>query len=163
MFFRRAGANVDLAAVGTELKVVSSHQVPVIADKLLEDCKDEIYDLIVLPGGIPGAENLQKSEILAELLKRQNQEEKLFGAICASPAVVLEHHGLLDGKEATCHPLFAEKLQSQEHVDKGVVFDKNCVTGRGAGASIEFGLELLGILMGEDKKKEVATQMALAI
>lgn len=161
--FRRASVHVDIAAVGSQLQVTSSHQVPVIADKFIGDCKNEIYDLIVLPGGIPGAENLQKSELLLDLLKQQNEEKKLYGAICASPAVVLEHHGLLEGKKATCHPLFIDRLSSQESVEERVVFDKNCVTSKGAGTSIEFGLELLGILMGDDKKKEVAAQMAISI
>ncbi|MCP3887918.1 MAG: DJ-1/PfpI family protein [Desulfobulbaceae bacterium] len=159
--FRRAGVEVDLVAIGEELKVVSSHQVPVIADKLIADCAEEKYDLIVLPGGIPGADNLKNSEVLIKLLKKQNRENKLYGAICASPAVVLEPHGLLEGKKATCHPLFIEKLPSQEHADQGVVVDSNCVTSRGAGTSIDFGLELLGILMGDEKKQEVARQMAI--
>jgi 4-methyl-5(b-hydroxyethyl)-thiazole monophosphate biosynthesis len=158
---RRAGIEVDLAAVGDDVQVTSSHNVPVIADKLIIACAEERYDLIVLPGGIPGAENLKKSEILAALLKKQNSEDRLYGAICASPAVVLEPQGLLKGKKATCHPLFIDKLPSQEHAEKSVIFDKNCITSRGAGTSIEFGLELLAILLGDEKKQEVAKQMAI--
>jgi 4-methyl-5(b-hydroxyethyl)-thiazole monophosphate biosynthesis len=161
--FRRAGAHVDLAAIGDTLLVTSSHNVQVMADRLLFDCTEETYDLIVLPGGIPGAENLKNSRILAELLKKQNAEDKLYGAICASPAIVLEHHGLLQGKKATCHPLFVNQLSIQEKVGEKVVVDKNCVTGRGAGTSIEFGLDLVGILMGEEKKKEVAKGMAIEL
>jgi protein deglycase len=161
--FRRAGAQVDLAAVGDNLQVTSSHNVKVMADRKLSDCVDETYDLIVLPGGIPGAENLKNSVVLVELLKKQNSENRLYGAICASPAVVLEHHGLLEGKKATCHPQFVGHLSTQEHVGERVIFDKNCVTSRGAGTSIEFGLELLGILMGEEKKREVAKGMAIEL
>jgi len=161
--FRRAGVRVDMAAVGDSLQVTSSHDVRIMADRTILDCANEVYDLIVLPGGIPGAENLQKSTVLAELLQRQNREDKLYGAICASPALVLEHHGLLEGKKATCHPLFADRLSSEQYVGEKVWFDKNCVTGRGAGTSIEFGLELLGILLGEDKKKQVAKGMAIEV
>lgn len=159
--FRRAGAHVDLAAIGDSLLVTSSHNVQVMADRLLLDCIKENYDLIVLPGGIPGAENLKNSLVLAELLKKQNDEDKLYGAICASPAVVLEHHGLLKGKSATCHPLFVGQLSVQDKAGEKVVVDKNCITSRGAGTSIDFGLDLVGILMGEEKKKEVAKGMAL--
>ncbi len=159
--FRRAGAHVDLAAVGDELRVTSSHNVQVTADRMLKECVDEAYDLIVLPGGIPGAENLKNSDILGELLRKQNSEEKLYGAICASPAVVLNHHGLLEGKKATCHPLFAEHLSGEEYTGEKVVVDRNCVTSKGAGTSIDFGLELVGVLMGEEKKKEVAKGMAI--
>lgn len=159
--FRRAGVRVDIAAVGENLQVTSSHDVPVIADRFLAECVDESYDLIVLPGGIPGADNLKKSETLAELLKKQHSENKLYGAICASPAVVLEHHGLLKGKKATCHPLFVDRLSLQESAGERVVVDQNCVTGRGAGTSIEFGLELLEILLGAEARREVAKGMAL--
>lgn len=161
--FRRAGADVDLAAIGDTLLVTSSHNVQVMADSLLFDCKEKNYDLIVLPGGIPGAENLKNSSVLAELLRKQNDEGKFYGAICASPAVVLQHHGLLQGKRATCHPFFADQLTIQEKAGKSVVIDKNCVTGRGAGTSIEFALELVGLLLGEAKKKEVAKGMAINI
>lgn len=161
--FRRAGVRVDMAAVGEDLQVTSSHEVRIFADKLLADCTEEDYDLIVLPGGIPGADNLKNSTLLAELLKKQNSEDRLYGAICASPAVVLEHHGLLEGKKATCHPLFVDQLRTREQAGEHVVIDQNCVTSKGAGTSIEFGLELLGILMGEEAKKEVAKGMALEL
>lgn len=159
--FRRAGADVDLAAIGDALLVTSSHNVQVMADSLLLDCKEKNYDLIVLPGGIPGAENLKNSPVLVELLRKQNDEGKLYGAICASPAVVLQHHGLLQGKKATCHPFFADKLTIREKAKESVVIDKNCVTSRGAGTSIEFALELVGLVLGEAKKKEVAKGMAV--
>jgi len=161
--FRRGEALVDTAALGEQLQVTSSHGVTVLADKLLSDCAEVEYDLIVLPGGIPGAENLQKSELLAAMLRKQNQENKFYGAICASPAIVLEHHGLLAGKEATCHPMFAQGLGDRKKIGQGVVIDGNCVTSRGAGTSIDFALELLEILMGEDKRKTVARTMALEV
>lgn len=161
--FRRAGARVDLASISDTLSVTSSHKVQIMADRLLPDCADESYDLIVLPGGIPGAENLRKSALLAELLNKQNNEEKLYGAICAAPAVVLEHHGLLEGKRATCHPLFVDQLVKPDTSGERVVFDQNCVTSRGAGTSIEFGLELVGLLLGEEKKREVAKGMAIDV
>jgi 4-methyl-5(b-hydroxyethyl)-thiazole monophosphate biosynthesis len=159
--FRRAGAHVDLVTITGNRQVISSHGVPVITDKYISDCVSEEYDLIVLPGGIPGSENLANSVALQTLLKKQNDAGRLYGAICAAPALVLGRQGLLDDKDATCHPLFVEHLPSQEHTDKSVVVDKNCVTARGAGASIEFSLKLLEVLMGADKKEEVAQQMAL--
>lgn len=159
--FRRAGAHVDLVTITGNRQVVSSHGVPVVTDKYISDCVGEQYDLIVLPGGIPGSENLAASVALKNLLKKQNDAGRLYGAICAAPALVLGNHGLLDGKDATCHPLFVEHLPSQKHAAESVVFDKNCITARGAGASIEFSLKLLEVLMGADKKEEVAKQMAL--
>jgi 4-methyl-5(b-hydroxyethyl)-thiazole monophosphate biosynthesis len=158
--FRRAGARVDMASVN-DLVITSSHNVKIYADKLIDDCVEEDYDLVAVPGGIPGAENLKNSETLIKILKKQNEEDKIYGAICASPALVLEHHGLLEGKKATCHPLFAANLSNQDHLQQKVVVDKNCVTSRGAGTVIDFGLELVGIVMGEQKKREVAKGMAV--
>ena len=158
---RRANVEVDTAALGESLQVTSSHGVTVIADKLLSDCLDQVYDLIALPGGIPGAENLKNSPELAELLKKQLKEERLYGAICASPALVLEHHGMLEGKQATCHPGFVSQLSSQEHTGQKVVVDGNCITSRGAGTSIDFGLELLARLAGEEARQSVKQGLAL--
>ena len=160
--FRRAGAQVDIASVN-ELTFTSSHGVKIEADKLIDDCLAEEYDLVAVPGGIPGAENLSNSEALVAILQRQNEADKLYGAICASPAVVLEHHGLLQNKKATSHPLFIADLSDQADPHLKVVVDKNCVTSRGAGTAIDFSLELLGILMGEEKKKEVARGMVVEV
>lgn len=159
--FRRADAEVDLVSVTDTTTVVSSHNVPVIADKLISACIDQSYDLIVLPGGVPGVDNLKKSEHLKSLLIQQNKEEKLYGAICAAPAVVLEPHGLLAGKQATCHPLFTDKLTDKERILESVVIDDNCITSRGAGTSIEFALELLEAVMGKEKRKEVEKGLAI--
>lgn len=160
--FRRAGAQVDTASVN-ERVITSSHNVKIEADKLIDECVQEEYDLVAVPGGLPGVENLSKSKTLIDILIRQNNAQKLYGAICAAPAVVLEKHGLLAGKKATCHPMFLSHLQSEEYGGENVVLDGNCVTSRGAGTAVEFSLALLGELMGEDKKKEVAKGMALEI
>lgn len=158
---RRGNIKVDTAALEESLQVTSSHGVTIFADKVLKNCLDQKYDLIVLPGGIPGAENLKASEELAELLKKQRQEDRLYGAICAAPALVLEHHGLLEGKKATCHPGFVSHLSSQENVGEKVVVDGNCVTSRGAGTSIDFALELLFLLAGEEARNTVKQGLAL--
>ena len=158
---RRGNIQVDTASLGDSLQVTSSHGVTVIADTLLSDCLGQVYDLIALPGGIPGAENLKNSAELAGLLKKQMEEDRLYGAICASPAVVLEHHGMLDGKKATCHPGFVAQLSSQEHTGEKVVVDGNCITSRGAGTSIDFALELLARLAGEEARQTVKQGLAL--
>jgi len=156
--FRRAEAEVDLASVG-EMVITSSHGVKIEADKLIMECVDVDYDLVVLPGGIPGAENLRNSETLVAILKKQRAADRFYGAICASPAVVLEHHGLLQGKKATGHPLFAADLSNAAESTAKVVVDGNCITSRGAATAVDFSLELLARVMGEEKKKEVARAM----
>jgi 4-methyl-5(b-hydroxyethyl)-thiazole monophosphate biosynthesis len=158
---RRAGAAVTMASVGGNLQITASRGVVILADTLIEACVDEDYDLVVLPGGIPGAQHLRDSDLLTALLKRQRDASRLYGAICASPAIVLEHHGLLEGRQATCHPGFVEQLSDKGRIESRVVEDGNCLTSRGAGTAVEFGLALVERLYGRDKREEVAASLAL--
>lgn len=158
--FRRAGVHVDLASIGEKV-TTSSHGVKIEADKLIVECVDEEYDIVAVPGGIPGAEHMRNSDVLTQILKKQVAGGKLYGAICASPALVLDHHGLLEGKKATCHPLFIDNIDGETSGAMKVIKDGNCITGRGAGTAMEFALELLSALMGEEKMKEVAKGLAL--
>lgn len=158
---RRADTEVVVASVSEGLQVTASRGVKIIADKMISDCLDEAYDLVVLPGGIPGAEHLRDSDTLTQILTAQAGKNGLYGAICASPAVVLEHHGLLDGRKATCHPAFVEKLADQENVENRVVVDGNCITSRGPGTAMEFALELVEVLYGKEKRDSVAGPMVI--
>ena len=155
---RRAGASVTVASVGT-LQVTASRGMKFVADTFMSECVKNTYDLIVLPGGMPGAENLRDSKELVEMLKRQQQNGKLYAAICASPAVVFQHHGLLAERKATAYPSFAGLLENSEAIDSRVVVDGNCITSRAPGTAIEFSLTLVKILYGEQKATEVANAM----
>lgn len=157
---RRAGASVTVASVD-ELQVTASRGVKLVADKLITDCVDETYELVVLPGGMPGAEHLRDSKELETILRNQKQEERLYGAICASPAVVLQHHGLLDQRRATCHPNFVGELKNTDLVESRVAVDGTCVTSRGPGTALEFALKLVEMLYGEEKAQEVAAPMVI--
>ena len=154
---RRAGASVTVASVDG-LQVTASRGVRLVADRLISDCSD-IYDLIALPGGMSGAERLRDSVELETMLKLQKQEGRLYAAICASPAVVFQHHGLLDQRRVTCHPGFVHLLQNVEAVDSRVVVDGKCVTSRGPGTALEFALKLVELLYGVNKAREVAEPM----
>lgn len=156
---RRAGVRVTVVSVMDDLQVTASRGVKLVADKLIADCVDQTFDLIALPGGIPGAEHLRDSEELAIMLKQQREEGRLYAAICASPAVVFEHHGLLAGKKATCHPAFVEKLENKEAAENRVVVDGTCVTSRGPGTAIEFALKLIELLFDKEKAQKVAGPM----
>eukprot|EP00274_Cyanoptyche_gloeocystis_P004527 CAMPEP_0196652882 /NCGR_PEP_ID=MMETSP1086-20130531/2339_1 /TAXON_ID=77921 /ORGANISM="Cyanoptyche gloeocystis , Strain SAG4.97" /LENGTH=190 /DNA_ID=CAMNT_0041983701 /DNA_START=46 /DNA_END=618 /DNA_ORIENTATION=- len=156
---RRAGADVTVASVGTSRNVTAARKTNLVADCLLSECTSSTFDAVLLPGGMPGAQHLHDCEPLIALLKHQAQSGRLYGAICASPAVVLQPHGLLDGKVATCHPAFAAKLANASRVDQRVVVDGNCVTSRAPGTSLEFALKVIELLFSEDKAKEVAAPM----
>lgn len=155
---RRAGARVTVASVD-EVQVVASRGIKLVADVPLSACADEVFDLIALPGGMPGAERLRDCPLLIRLLKEQAAAGRLYAAICASPVVVLQHHGLLAGRRATAHPAFASRLDNQEAVAERVVVDGNCVTSRGPGTAIEFALTLVALLFGSQRAHEVATPM----
>ena len=157
---RRAGAAVTVASVG-ELQITASRGVKLVADQLIGACMDETYDLVVLPGGMPGAEHLRDSRELETILKDQKDQGRLYGAICAAPAVVLKHHGLLDQRQATCHPNFVSNLENIDLVQARVVVDGTCVTSRGPGTALEFALKLVELLYGADKAKEVAEPMVV--
>jgi 4-methyl-5(b-hydroxyethyl)-thiazole monophosphate biosynthesis len=158
---RRAGASVTVASVTGSRQVTASRQVVIVADALIEECVQTDYDLVVLPGGMPGAAHLRDSADLIRILKRQREKEGLYGAICASPAVVLEHHGLLEGRRATCHPDFVDRLSNTDRVDDRVVIDGNCSTSRGPGTAVEFALALVERLYGKDKREAVAGPMVI--
>ncbi len=158
---RRAGATVTVASVTGARRITASRGVVILADALIGTCTEKDYDLVVLPGGIPGAEHLRDSADLICILKRQREKERLYGAICASPAVVLEHHGLLAGHQATCHPGFADQLTTRDRINDRVVMDGNCLTSRGPGTAVEFALALVERLYGKDKREEVAAPMVV--
>ncbi len=155
---RRAGATVTVASVGA-LQVTAAHGLKLVADQVISECVNRSYDLIALPGGMPGAEHLRNSKELTEMLKHQQQDGKLYAAICASPTVVLNHHGLLAGRKATAYPGFAEQLENTESIDSRVVTDDNCITSRAPGTAMEFALKLVEALYGEQKAKEIAQSM----
>ena len=157
---RRAGAEVTVASVDA-LQITTSRNVRILADCLIGECRDEEYDLVALPGGIPGAEHLRDSEDLTYILHKQHESGRLYGAICASPAVVLHYHGLLKSRCATTHPYFVEYLDNRVCVESRVVIDKNCVTSRGVGTALEFALQLVELLYDREKRIEVADPLVI--
>ena len=159
---RRAGVDVTVASVEDTLQVTASRRVKLVADRRIAECVDETYDLIALPGGMPGAVHLRDSKELEALLRRQQQEGRLYAAICAAPVVVLQHHGLLDRRQATCHPDFADQLKNAEQVEARVVVDGACVTSRGPGTALEFALALVALLYDAQTAQDVAQRMLVA-
>lgn len=108
---------------------------------------------------MPGAQHLHDHEGLAELIRAQASASRPLAAICAAPAVVLKPHGALDGKEATCHPAFAEALEGHGSGEQRVVVDGNVTTSRGPGTAIEFALQLVKQLCGNDAAEAVRGPM----
>jgi 4-methyl-5(b-hydroxyethyl)-thiazole monophosphate biosynthesis len=154
---RRAGVEVEL--VGLEAtEVTGAHGITFGADRVLAEREDA--DAVILPGGLPGADNLAASAKLAGVLEAQAAAGKLVAAICASPGCVLAKHGLLDGKKATCYPSFEERFDpSTTYATDAVVKDGNILTSRGPGTAFAFGLALARELAGAAKADELAQAM----
>ncbi len=157
---RRAGATVVVAGV-KDVAISGSKGIKLIADAKVSDCLHELFDLIALPGGMPGAEHLRDSPELIALLKGQEGAGRLYAAICASPAIVLYPHGLLRDKRFTCHPNFVQGMPQGQVSAEGVVVQGNLVTSRGAGAAVEFALALVELLYDDEKVQEVRRGMAI--
>jgi 4-methyl-5(b-hydroxyethyl)-thiazole monophosphate biosynthesis len=155
---RRAGAEVVVASVDA-LEIVASRGVKIVADCLIGECRARPFDLVVLPGGMPGAEHLRDSEPLKRILMAQNASGRLFAAICAAPAVVLEPHGLLQDRRATCHPGHIHKLSDPTSAQARVVVDGHCITSQGPGTALAFALKLVELLFGAEKAADVAGPM----
>ena len=152
---RRAGADVTVASVD-HLQVTLSRGVKVVADRLIQDCVDEEYDLIVLPGGMPGAEHLRDNETLISMLRAQKESGRLFAAICASPVIVLQHHGLIEGLNVTCYPSMIDQLANKDAAEFDVVVDKNCITSRGPDTALKFAIKLVEILFDQSRADQIA-------
>lgn len=139
---RRAKIQCDLVSI-KDKKVTSSHGVSIEADKIFTE--DMEYDLIVLPGGIPGANNLRDDERVINILKKQNKEGKLIGAICAAP-IVLGKAGLTEGRKITSYPGYEDELPNCDYLEDAVVVDGNIITSRGPATSMAFSYKLLEVL-----------------
>ena len=155
---RRAGAEVTVASVDA-LQVTASRGVKLVADATIASCADVTYDAIVLPGGMPGAEHLRDSADLVAKLKEQKASDRLYAAICAAPAVVLHHHGLLKNVRATCYPSMQSQLDANSASRHRLVVHGQCVTAQGPAVAIEFALKLVEMLYGQGKATEVAEAM----
>uniref|UniRef100_A0A7N5K028 protein deglycase n=1 Tax=Ailuropoda melanoleuca TaxID=9646 RepID=A0A7N5K028_AILME len=154
---RRAGITVTIAGLTGNEPVQCSRDVVICPDDNLEDARKKgPYDVVVLPGGNLGAQNLSESPVVRDVLKDQDSRKGLIAAICAGPTALLAH-GIGFGSKVTTHPLAKEKMMSGDHYkysENRVEKDGHIITSRGPGTSFEFGLAIVESLLG----KEVAAQ-----
>ncbi|MGJ8643140.1 MAG: DJ-1 family glyoxalase III [Luteolibacter sp.] len=148
---RRAGLEVVMAGV-SGIEVVGKCGVKIFADKLLPEVLGEDFDVLFLPGG-PAVMELRKSTEVIELVREFHADGKLIAAICAAP-LLLKDAGLIDGKRITAHFSTTDELPG--NTGERLVYDGDFLTSRGAGTSIEFGLELVKILCGNEVAEDVA-------
>ncbi|MCD8291819.1 MAG: DJ-1/PfpI family protein [Prevotella sp.] len=155
---RRGGVCIKTVSLTGSIMVESGCKAQVKADMLFEDADFSDADLLMLPGGLPGAYNLNAHEEMKKLLLEQNAKGKMISAICAAP-LVLGGLGLLKGKRATCYPSFEEYLKGAEYTQELCTVDGNITTGKGPAAAFPYAFTLLAALKGEDVANGVAEEM----
>lgn len=152
---RRTGEMEIITISITDSKqVTSSHNVTFLTDVLASEVNFDELDGIILPGGMPGTLNLGADETVNTVIKKFAEEGKLVAAICAAPSV-LGAAGILEGRHATCHPGFEEKLIGAECLEDAVVIDGHIITSRGMGTAVDFGLAIIWHLLDDEAVEKV--------
>ncbi|XP_071736789.1 protein DJ-1 homolog C isoform X2 [Rutidosis leptorrhynchoides] len=158
---RQAGAEVILASVEPELRVKLSGGTILIADVSITECSDQMFDLVALPGGMPGSVRLRDCKTLEEITKKQAEEKRLYAAICAAPAVTLLPWGLLKRKKTTCHPAFWHKLPTFRAVKTNLQVDDELTTSRGPATSFQFSVSLVEQLFGDATSTKIGNLLLM--
>ena len=151
---RRAGIAVTTVGV-TGKTVRGSHGIAVEADVAADEAKEADIEMIILPGGMPGAANLDASETVDRFIKAAVGQDAYLAAICAAP-MILGKRGLLSGRDATCYPGFEKYLEGAKHYEASVVVDGNFVTSDGMGSALDFALQLVALLRGDEASEKIA-------
>ena len=160
---RRGGVNViTVSCVDGSQVVESAHGVRIEADALFEDCNFDDADLLLLPGGMPGASNLYNHQGVRQAVADQDAANGLIAAICAAPAVVLGQMGLLRGRRVTCYPGFEMMLGGALYTGALCTVDGNITTGEGPAAAFPFAYALLEQLVDKETAQQVAVGMRFA-
>ena len=150
---RRAEINVVTAGLDSK-PVTASHGTVIIPDTDLDTALQDDYDMIVLPGGLPGADHLDNDERIKNILINMANNGKFTAAICAAPKV-LANSGILNDKRATCYPGFLDDADNVDVGNDAVVTDGKVITSRGPGTAMDFALTLIESLVGKEKRDEV--------
>lgn len=157
---RRAEINIDMISIMGRKEIHGSHGIDIMSDMLLEETDFSLYDMMVLPGGGLGVQNLKKCEKLMEVIKKQALDDKYVAAICAAPTF-LGMIGLLEGKKACCYEGLENELTGAIVTKEKVTKDGKIITSRGMGTSIDFALALLEEFKGNDVAKDMAKRIML--
>ncbi len=152
---RRAGIEVTVAGLDDDV-ITGSRGTRILPDKTIDSASSSAYDMIVLPGGLPGADNLNDDSRIHDLLQQMAKNGRYIAAICAAPKV-LASAGLLKNKEMTSYPasLSGIDVAGMHNTGKSVVVDGNIITSRGPGTAMDFALQLIQLLAGDSVSKQV--------
>ena len=152
---RRVHVEIDMVSITGEKRAIGSHGIVVETDKIINQLNFSEYDMLILPGGMPGTLNLEACEVLMTQVDAFYRQEKLLAAICAAPSI-LGHKGMLNGKTACCYPGFEKDLTGAVVSYEPVCADGNIITSRGMGCAVEFDLKIVETILGEEISRELA-------
>lgn len=154
-YLRRKDIVVETVSITDDIRVRGAHDIIVIANGKIDklECLDS-YDGVVIPGGMPGSTNLRDDSRVIDIINKMNNRKRLVAAICAGP-IVLERAGIIKGKRVTCYPGFEKTLEESIYMEKPVVVDGNIITARGPYLAVDFAIEIVTYLLGEDKAQEL--------
>lgn len=158
---RRGGLDIKMVSITGSEYVESSHGIIVKTDLIFEQTLFNDADMLLLPGGMPGAKNLNEHEGLRELIVTHYNIGKRIGAICAAP-MVLGSLGLLEGKRATCSPGFEKYMQGAEYTRQLFTIDGNIITGEGPAATLPYAYKILSFFVNEETVGELKERMQYA-
>jgi 4-methyl-5(b-hydroxyethyl)-thiazole monophosphate biosynthesis len=158
---RRADLDVAVVSVTGKAEVTGAHQISVLADTLFENVDYNQVYMIVLPGGMPGASNLNAHVGLRQQILKFVDENKPLAAICAAP-LVFGNLGILKGKQAVCYPGFESYLKGADVLQVPVLESGNIITGRGPGVAIQFSLKIVEKAVSVEKAEKLAQQMIVS-
>jgi 4-methyl-5(b-hydroxyethyl)-thiazole monophosphate biosynthesis len=140
--------------------ITSTRKVKVIPDTVIDTVKADDFDMIVLPGGQPGSDNMDADARVKGLIKSFSQKGKLIGAICAAP-IVLANAGVLQGKHVTSFPAYQDRLGGGVYEEKAVVEDGDVLTSRGPGTALAFALAIVTRLVSKEKAQKIKNAMLI--
>lgn len=157
---RRADIQITMVGVNGD-RVTSSRGITICMDKKIEDIVIDDYDMLVLPGGIPGVDNLYANSTLTQTIKNFKMQNKWLAAICAAPSI-LGKLGVLQQEKATCYPGFEDTLDGCEYIDQSVVCSNHIITAKGAGVSLDFAFKILEVIKGKEVVEGLRKGMMIA-
>lgn len=155
---RRANIEVSTVSISKDKTVTGSHNIPIIADLLIDEADLVNADMVILPGGLPGAENLYNNSVLEEVIAERVLQEKWMAAICAAP-MILGKRGYLKGHEAICFPGFERDLHGATVKNCKAVVSGRFITSKGAGTALDFALAIVSVLKDEETAHAIKIKM----
>ncbi len=158
---RRGGIELTIVTVSGSDYVDGAHGIIISGDTNFYTVDYSIYDMLILPGGMPGTTNLKNHVDLCELLDSFHKDGKWIAALCAAPSI-LGDLGILEGEKATCYPGFEKSLQGAEIIDNDIVVSNKIITGRGPGVTLNFALKILEQFISYSAVEDIRKRMIIS-